>query len=313
MAGKSDRVTKLLLASWAPNTKSSYNSYIKQWLEYCKLNNISDPYKATFEQGTDFLAHLFYNKKYPYGTIAVARSALSAILPLVEGTRFGDHPLVSKVMKGIFKEKPSLPRYTVTYDSDILLKYLNSLPTNSQLLLDTLTKKLCTLLAILSGQRAQTIGAINLDFHHLDPSDTKLVFYIHKVLKTTRPKFHQAPLEFWAFPENVKLCPINCFKEYRDRTEQIRANACPDDKQLFISYVYPHLPVKPATLARYVTVFTAHSTRSASTSKANKMGLSLKEIAKAAGWTRESTFQKYYNLPISKNFGHTLLRDSAAN
>ena len=56
-----------------------------------------------------------------------------------------------------------------------------------------------------------------------------------------------------------------------------------------------------------LTVFTAHSTRAASTSKANNIGLSLKDIAKAAGWKGSNTSQKHYKLPIEKNLGTELL------
>ena len=59
-----------------------------------------------------------------------------------------------------------------------------------------------------------------------------------------------------------------------------------------------------------LTVFTAHSMRSASSSKANNIGLSVKDIAKAAGWKGESTFQKYYNFPIVKNFGNKILHST---
>ena len=81
------------------------------------------------------------------------------------------------------------------------------------------------------------------------------------------------------------------------------------------------LSVKSATMARYVktflgmagidlTVFTAHSTRAASSSKANNLGLSLRDIAKAAGWKGTSTFQKHYKFPIKKNFGSLILQDA---
>ena len=39
-----------------------------------------------------------------------------------------------------------------------------------------------------------------------------------------------------------------------------------------------------------VTVFTAHPIRSSSASKVESMGLSLKDIEKAAGWSHGSTF-----------------------
>ena len=44
-----------------------------------------------------------------------------------------------------------------------------------------------------------------------------------------------------------------------------------------------------------ITVFTRHSVRSASTSKANNIGLSIKDIQKAAGWKGSSTFREHYN------------------
>ena len=56
-----------------------------------------------------------------------------------------------------------------------------------------------------------------------------------------------------------------------------------------------------------VTTFTAHSTRSASISRANNMDLSIKGIQKAAGWSGDSTFCKYCNLPVLKNFGSEIV------
>ena len=108
-----------------------------------------------------------------------------------------------------------------------------------------------------------------------------------------------------------------------NRTELIRENTADEGCNLLIlSYSYPHKMVKSATLARYVklflglagidlTVFTAHSTRSASTTKANNIGLSLKDIAKAAGWKSPNTFQKFYKFPIMKIFGNAIVEATA--
>ena len=41
-------------------------------------------------------------------------------------------------------------------------------------------------------------------------------------------------------------------------------------------------------------VYTAHSTRAASTSAANDSGASINLIMKAAGWTNASMFAKFY-------------------
>ena len=52
-----------------------------------------------------------------------------------------------------------------------------------------------------------------------------------------------------------------------------------------------------------ITIFTANLTQRASTSTANNLGLSIKDIQKAAGWSENSTFYKFYNLPLLESFG----------
>ena len=62
--------------------------------------------------------------------------------------------VVKRFMRGVFKNRPTLPRRIVVYDSDIIHK---------QIWVITLTKKLCTLLCMLSRQRARAIPALPLD------------------------------------------------------------------------------------------------------------------------------------------------------
>ena len=73
--------------------------------------------------------------------ILVARSALSATLSLKEGKIFGECQKVSKMLKGIFKLRPAFPKYTLIYDPDIILTYMDTLPNNSSLLLEDLQKR----------------------------------------------------------------------------------------------------------------------------------------------------------------------------
>ena len=50
------------------------------------------------------------------------------------------------------------------------------------------------------------------------------------------------------------------------------------------------------------SVFKAHSTRSASTSKANSTGLSEKDILKRGSWKNSSTWQRFYKKDFESNF-----------
>ena len=108
-------------------------------------------------------------------------------------------------------------------------------------------------------------------------------------MKTTKPDKHQKPLEYREFNSNKKLCVVTCLKEYILRIELIRENLEGNKDQLILSYAYPQKPIDcHQSTARHIklflelsgidfTAFTAHSKRSSSTSKANNVGLCLKE------------------------------------
>ena len=195
---------------------------------------------------------------------------MSALTPMQHGVTFGKDPLVSRVVKGMFRERPRISRKLVVYDTNQVIQYFSSMPNNSELLLEQLTKKLATLLCILSGQRSQSIAKLYLAHMHKD--DRFITFYIPKILKTTNQIFHQEPFKFEAFPNDPKTCIYQCLVEYIERTRLLRENLPQLEGEklaLILSYHPPHMPVKSATLARYVkgmlgdagvdiTIFTAH-------------------------------------------------------
>ena len=79
--------------------------------------------------------------------------------------------------------------------------------------------------------------------------------------------------------------------------------------QLFLATVKPHRPVATCAVARWLktlmgdtgidtSVYKAHSTCAASTSKAKAQGLSVEQITQKANWSRATTFFKYYNKKV---------------
>jgi hypothetical protein len=77
---------------------------------------------------------------------------------------FGTHPLVRRFIKGVFENRPSLPWYSATWDIAVVLKYLGKMHPADKLSLKELTLKVVTLLALLSGQRRQTLHALKVSF-----------------------------------------------------------------------------------------------------------------------------------------------------
>ena len=198
-----------------------------------------------------------------------------------------------------------------------MIEYLKSLGDNTQLSLQDLTMKTTMLLALVTGQRCQTIQVLNTE--QLVRSDDMWSFHINKLLKTSRPGKHFGKIEIKAFTEDKLICPVTALKEYVARTLPVRQQ----NSQLLLTYQKPHKPVSSETIGKWIkkiltragidnTVFGAHSTRSASTSAAKVGNIAISTIMDAAGWSNTKTFSKFYDKPIERdqqeNFGHSLLK-----
>lgn len=313
--GLSTTASDVILQAWKPGTQKQYKSYLQRWELYCREQKIN-PLSASVVDGINFLGDL-YQKPLSYSAINTARSALSTVIFPAEGGTFGNHPLVTRFLKGVFTVRPSLPRYQEIWDVSTVLSYLKTLHPPGNLSLQLLTLKTTMLLALLSGQRCQTIHA--LDVSHMTLTDENCIFYIQKLLKTSRPGKHLGRLEFRNFDEDKKLCIVTVLKEYVHRTKLTRGNYT----QLLLSYCKPFKPVCTDTIARWlkkvlenaginITKYGAHSTRAAVTSAAKVANVSVKTIMDAAGWANAGTFSKFYDKPIrasvSDNFGVDLLK-----
>ena len=106
------------------------------------------------------------------------------------------------------------------------------------------------------------------------------VFQFHKLQKPTT-------LEFVAFSQDKDLCVVSALDEYLDRAEEWRR--VNNETQLLLSYIQPHKQVVPSTISGWlknvlkssgtnISLFTAHFTRLATTSKASASGLSMIKI-----------------------------------
>lgn len=279
---------------------------------FCRSRGI-DPFSASLEDGLEFLHHQYQNG-LSYSGINTARSALSAVIFLPDGSSFGNHPLVSRFLKGVFESRPSLPRYKHIWDVSLVLDYLKTLPPLEESNLKDITHKTVMLVALLSGQRCQTVHALTIS--GMKTTNVTVHFEITKLLKTSKPGKHQGHLEFKSYPVDRRLCVVTYLKQYVKITEPVRDGHDP----FWLSYTKPFKPVSRDTVSRWIKnvlekagidtkVFSAHSTRAAATSAANANNVSINTIMDAAGWSRESTFRKFYDKPVQENvnFGDKLV------
>ena len=280
--------------SWRPNTHKSYNTYIQKWREFVDKNKISSP---TYVHVANFLTEL-YAAGASYSTVNLARSAVSAYLCPDDVDKIGQHPLVCKIVKGVFNNRPSLPKYCDTWEVDTVIDMLGKWPDAEQLSLMKLTLRTLMLIALLSGQRGQTLHSLTVDDVKMYKSKCVLVY--SSLLKQSKPGTHLKPLEIPCF-ENKRLCAVHHLHLYLKKTSSLRTG-----KALFISCIKPYAPVKRDTISRWikevltmagidVTKYSAHSTRAASTSAALSRGAQINTVLQAGGWSNKSTFTRFYH------------------
>ena len=180
-------------------------------------------------------------------------------------------------MSRLFNQKPALPRYTETWNPQIVLNYLKTFPAVDSMSLKQLTLKLLMLMALLSAQRTQTLHKLSLEEMCISPG--KYTIYISSLLKQTSAKGGQNrylfPVQFRSCTLDKRLCVVELLEAYIKRTLPLRKGT----KQLLICYKAPHGPVSKDTISRWIkqtmkaagidtTVFKPHSTRGAATSAA---------------------------------------------
>lgn len=209
-------------------------------------------------------------------------------------------------MKGFFNSRPSLPRYSTTWDVNVLLSCLRDMPSNDLLSLKDLNMKISSLFVILLGQRVQTIASLCIDFMKVTHVGLEIVF--SELLKTSRAGNHlpKTILPRWY---DEPLCPVALYEFYLRRTASVRG----PERQLLITSVKPHHKASRDSVARWIRdamqlagidteYFKAHSSRGASVSKAS-LTTPLNLVLKAAGWSNAQTFAKHYKRPIEEGSG----------
>lgn len=288
----------IIISSLSESSLKQYNTGLKKRWRFC-CNNQSDPYQITVPRVLSFLTVHFKNGA-SYGTLNCFCSALGKI----QGSSLADDSRIKGFLKGVFRLRPPKAKYDYTWDSKTVLEYLSKLKSNEDLSLDELSKKLVTLLALVTGHRMQTLASI--DIRNIIKKDGKYEIKISEIIKTSRPGKVQPNLILPFFDSNTIICPAAALTIYLKKTKSLRK----EENKLFIAIKKPHKAVGSQTLSRWIksvlsnsgldtSKFSAYSTRHASTSAAERSGVNIDLILKAAGWTEKSqTFARFYKRPI---------------
>lgn len=254
----------------------------------------------------NFLTETFH-RGVGYESVNTARGALSSLGIVLDGCRAGNHPLVNRLMRGIFNLKPSRPRYQDTWDVKPVLTKLKMMEPLETLSLKELTLKLVMLMALTQAARVQTLHLLVLK--NISIMEDSISICLGGNIKQCRPGFNIQFVRFVAYTKDQSLCVCRTLRTYLGKTEHLREETGDKDGRLFLSFIKPHKSVSRDTIARWIkhmlemsgietAKYTASSVRTAAASQAKAMSVPICYILSKAGWSRESTFAKYYNKKI---------------
>ncbi|XP_031780054.1 uncharacterized protein LOC100677975 [Nasonia vitripennis] len=298
----------IMTSSITESTTKQYNTSLQYWWNFCK-DKEQDPYYAEEDIVINCLTKKF-NEGAAYGTLNTLRSAIS----LINQHDNSNSSLINRFFKGVYKLRPTAPKYCSTWNVDDVLDMLETWSPLESLNLQNLTLKLVMLLALGSAFRVQSLALIKLNNIKKLPSGIEI--RILDLIKTSKPGAAQPYAFFPFFTERTSLCIARTLLYYMQATKDIRG----DTQELFISFKRPYKKICSQSISRWLKTvmreagiseeFTAHSTRHASTSKAVNQGLDISIIKNAATWSEKSkVFSKFYNRPIKgneRNFAETV-------
>jgi len=233
----------------------------------------------------------------------------------IEVVPIGQHPLVSRLIRGIYNSRPPIPQYCSTWDVAAALSWLKNQGDDQDLSLKELSGKLVLLMALVSANRTAELQALDLQFRFYSPNGVTF-----KLASLTKKRKVRAPLK------NVSLLPllmtavsVQCVHEKATKNFKDTQPGMP--APLFLkphkltSQIIAHWIKDTLKKAEVDTnTFKAHSVQWASTSAAVGKGLHIADILKKADWNRESTFQQFYYQSSSsaeKNFAQAVLSSQA--
>lgn len=116
--GSSLPAAQIMMSSITETTCKQYKYALEEWNRFCSEYGI-EFYDPAIDDVQNFLVNKFIQGA-SYGTLNTTRCALS----LISKNKVGENPLITRLMKGFYKLRPTAPKYQATWDVSIVLRYL---------------------------------------------------------------------------------------------------------------------------------------------------------------------------------------------
>ena len=154
------------------------------------------------------------------------------------------HPLVCRLMKGIFNKRLPVKALAATWSVTKVLQLLRTWSPADKLDFKCLTLKTVMLLASASARRVRSLVLLSIGHGSREISESKVKFQPVGLEKQLRVNHIAPPLEINSY-RIEEIDPVTYVKEYVARTRDLRKSAT-----LFVTIQKPHEAAKKALSVR---------------------------------------------------------------
>ena len=235
-----------------------YICYLDRWKSFC-LERQLDPIFSDVCHVLEFLQCLFQDTDVARGSSAIctARSALSSIVILPDGTKVGENKFVKQFIKGVCNMKPAKPRYLDSWDPNIVLEMFKNEEWNplDQLTLMELSVKTVMLILLATYQRGQIILALNLERMTMLKDEVRFEILRADLKQGSKKNCKPKPIVFCKRIDTPELCIFEHLQCYLSRTLAVRN----DVKQVFLITRKPFNAVSRECVSKWVKAVMKHA------------------------------------------------------
>ena len=311
----SGQVSQRIIAARRPSTNELYQVRWKQFVLWCRKNKVS-AIRPSVNNLCKFFIHLWEDKNLAVGTIKGFRSTLHSVLRHTN-LAINTNQDISDVIRSFVIEKPVVRRETVSWNVDVVLRFLCSdrfEPLQSASLKD-LTKKTLFLVSLALAKRVSEIQALSRAVGF--SKEGAVVSLVLSFRAKNDNKYKDLPRSFVikdltsivGREEERKLCPVRALRAYLERT---RSFATGHSDRLFVAPSNPSRPASKNAISFLLKklIRQAHEElcpdllpilkvkpqeiRAVSTSLSYTHNLSLDAVIEAAQWRSNSVFASNY-------------------
>jgi hypothetical protein len=215
----------------------------------------------------------------------------------IDGARVGDHPLVRKLMSGVFNKRPPRRAKPELWDPLKVLNVFQHWPV--ELPLSSLIRKGAFLMALTTAKRPSELVALLCDDNHFRWEGENLCFVPSRLTKTDHPGHLSPPFYVKPWKEDLCVCLVETVRLILLERTCLRLQ----HSAIFFSWTFPHNPLDATAFKRclqYCLVkagisATPASTRSIAASAALEGSATLGDVLRLGDWTNASTYFRFYH------------------